>query len=83
MTVEQSNDGIKNVLEKLEEELYKEFPVDRSGNYFINLSRESLIQECFENAYKEEGIETSEQIKQMRSRSRKGKYNSRMKQRGE
>ncbi|MFQ9515041.1 MAG: hypothetical protein ACLRZ9_04345 [Eubacterium sp.] len=66
------------VLQQVEEKMYENFPVDRSGKDFINLSREPLIQECFIEAEKEEGILPTDTIKRMRNRSRKGKYESRL-----
>lgn len=66
------------VLEQVQEQLYQCFPVDRSGADFINLSREPLIQECFQQAEQRIGMEPSDKIQRMRKRSRKGKYEARL-----
>lgn len=69
---------VNRLLARVEEQMYDDFPVDRSGTDFINPSREPLIQECFVQAEREQGGTPSERIQHMRSRSRKGKYNSRL-----
>lgn len=66
------------VLSRVEQQMYDNFPVDRSGENFINLSREPLIQQCFAEAEGVLGVTPSDQIRTMRSRSRKGKYKSRL-----
>lgn len=66
------------LLSQVEEQMYMDFPVDQSGANFINLSREPLIQQCFTEIEKREGITPSEHIQRMRSRSRKGSYISRL-----
>lgn len=66
------------VLSQVEQQMYENFPVDRSGANFINLSREPLIQQCFAEAERELGVLPSDQIQTMRSRSRKGSYESRL-----
>lgn len=65
------------VLSQVEQQMYENFPVDRSGANFINLSREPLIQQCFVEAEKELGVTPSDKVQAMRSRSRKGNYESR------
>lgn len=67
-----------SVLSQVEQQMYENFPVDRSGENFINLSREPLIQQCFAEAEKELGVVPSDQVQKMRSRSRKGNYKSRL-----
>ena len=66
------------VLSQVEQQMYENFPVDRSGANFINLSREPLIQQCFVEAEKELGVTPSDKVQAMRSRSRKGNYESRL-----
>lgn len=66
------------VLMQVEKQMYENFPVDRSGTDFINLSREPLIRECFMEAERELGVTPSNEIQAMRSRSRKGNYKSRL-----
>lgn len=77
MTNEIGGDKIK-VLRRVEKQLYENFPVDRNGTDFINLSREPLIQEYFEQAEQELGAIPSEKLQAMRSRSRKGSYKRRL-----
>lgn len=69
---------IGNVLTQVEEQMYEAFPVDRSGRDFINLSREHLIRDSFEDAQVRLGIEASAKVQNMRSRSRKGTYENRL-----
>lgn len=66
------------VLCQVEQQMYENFPVDRSGENFINLSREPLIQRCFAEAGEKLGVTPSDKIQTMRSRSRKGNYKSRL-----
>lgn len=69
---------LAGVLCQVEQQMYENFPVDRSGENFINLSREPLILQCFTEAEKELGVIPSDQVQKMRSRSRKGNYKSRL-----
>ena len=70
--------SMERVLNKTEEAMYRSFPVDRSGRNYINLSREGLIHQYMDEARQEFGAETSENVRVMRSRSRKGRYDSRL-----
>lgn len=70
--------NMADVLHKVETQLYEEFPVTRSGENFINLSRENCIREAFIEAEAEMGITPDQNIQKLRNRSRKGKYNSRL-----
>ena len=65
-------------LNKTEEAMYRSFPVDRSGKNDINLSREGLIHQYMDEASQEFGARTSENVRVMRNRSRKGRYDSRL-----
>lgn len=78
VVVEQTNMDADRLMNKIEEQMYKDFPVDRSGANFINLSREPLIRQCFEEAEKRRGAVPSDQILRMRDRSRKGNYKIRL-----
>jgi seryl-tRNA synthetase len=62
------------VILQVEEQMYKAFPVNRSGNDIINLSRESTLRKYFMEAEEELGIKPSKEVMRMRSRSRKGDY---------
>ena len=78
-SVMKGTDGdIGKVLLQVEDQMYQAFPVDRSGKDFINLSREPCIRESFSQAQEQLGIEPSETVRQMRNRSRKGSYQSRL-----
>lgn len=78
VVVEGTEGDVGHLLLQVEEQMYDNFPVDRSGTDFINLSREPLIQECFAQAEKIHGKIPSQQIQHMRNRSRKGRYISRL-----
>ncbi len=78
VVVEQTNMDADRLMNKIEEQMYKDFPVDRSGANFINLSREPLIRQCFEEAEKRRGAVPSDQILRMRDSSRKGNYKIRL-----
>ena len=69
---------MERVLNKTEEAMYRSFPVDRSGKNYINLSREGLIHQYMDEARQEFGARTSENVRVMRNRSRKGRYDSKM-----
>ena len=69
---------MERVLNKTEEAMYRSFPVDRSGKNYINLSREGLIHQYMDEARQEFGAQTSENVRVMRNRSRKGRYDSRL-----
>ena len=73
-----SEGDMAGVLAQVEEQMYESFPVDRSGAVFINLSREPVIRESFEEAEKELNAVPTEKVQAMRSRSRKGSYERRM-----
>ena len=70
--------SMERVLNKTEEAMYRSFPVDRSGKNYINLSREGLIHQYMDEARQEFGARTSENVRVMRNRSRKGRYDSRL-----
>ncbi len=69
---------MERVLNKTEEAMYRSFPVDRSGKNYINLSREGLIHQYMDEARQEFGARASENVRVMRNRSRKGRYDSRL-----
>ena len=70
--------SMERVLNKTEEAMYRSFPVDRSGKNYINLSREGLIHQYMDEARQEFGARASENVRVMRNRSRKGRYDSRL-----
>lgn len=76
--VNETNGTMANVLSQVEQQMYENFPVDRSGADFINLSREPLIRQCFAEAESELGAEPAKEVQVMRSRSGKGSYKSRL-----
>lgn len=78
VVVEQRDMNEGRLMNKVEMQMYKDFPVERSRTNFINLSREPLIRQCFEDAEKRRGDVPSEQILRMRNRSRKGNYKIRL-----
>lgn len=78
VAVKKDTGDLVKVMGELEEQLYEQFPVNRSGQTFINLSREPVIWQCLEEADKEIGRVPDDKIMRMRSRSRKGRYESRL-----
>ena len=66
------------VLLKVEEQMYEAFPVSRSGADIINLSREPSLQGYFMEAEERLGVTPGEHVKALRSRSRKGSYQTRL-----
>ncbi len=70
--------SMERVLNRTEEALYQAFPVDRSGKDYINPSREKSIHQYLDEARSEFGAEASKKVQVMRSRSRKGVYDSRL-----
>ena len=75
---EQAEEALERVLNKTEEAMYRSFPVDRNGKNYINLSREGLIHQYMDEARQDFGARTSENVRVMRNRSRKGRYDSRL-----
>lgn len=66
------------VINNTEEIMYQEFPVTRNRKEFINLSREKLIHQYLDHARDELQGEPTENIKKMRTRAVKGKYENRL-----
>ena len=66
------------VLNQTEELIYEEFPISRNKKGMINLSREPLIHQYLDEARSEFGGEETENIRKMRTRAAKGRYESRL-----
>lgn len=66
------------VLEQVERQMYKYFPMSWSGEHFINLSREEKIREYFLRAEMEEGRVPFGEMLQRRSEKQKGTYRNRL-----
>lgn len=66
------------ILNETEEIMYEEFPVSRNKKGMINPSREPLIHQYLDEARKEFGGEETENIRKMRTRASKGRYESRL-----
>ncbi|MCM1126243.1 MAG: hypothetical protein NC429_07190 [Lachnospiraceae bacterium] len=70
--------NLGKVVTAVEEQMYRTFPVDRSGSRLINISREQKIRESFEEAEKHLNIKPDQYVLDMRSRGRKGSYQNRL-----
>lgn len=70
--------NLVSVLNDTETAMYEAFPVTRNRKDFINLSRETKIQQYFDEAREEFGGEGTEKIKNMRTRAAKGRYENRL-----
>lgn len=69
---------MKKVLCDVEKKMYEIFPVNRSSADFINISKESLIQNSFKRAEEKIGTYSDREVLAMRNRSRKGDYHDRL-----
>lgn len=67
-----------SVLLQVEEQMYEVFPVSRSGEDLINLSREGALREYFMEAEERLGIAAGEHVRNMRGRSWEGEYQNRL-----
>lgn len=70
--------NLAKVITEVEEQMYKTFPVERSGRRLINISRESAIRESFEEAEKMLEVKPSRYVRNMRSLGDKGVYRNRL-----
>lgn len=70
--------NLGTVMTKVEKQMYRTFPVDRSGRRLINISRERVIRESFEEAEKKLNVEPGKYVRNMRSQGQKGAYQNRL-----
>lgn len=70
--------NLAKVITEVEEQMYKTFPVERSGRRLINISRESAIRESFEEAEKMLEVKPSRYVRNKRSLGEKGVYRNRL-----
>lgn len=70
--------NLGKVITTVEKQMYRTFPVDRSGKRLINLSREQVIRDSFEEVEKMLQIKPGRYVQDMRSRGRKGSYQNRL-----
>lgn len=77
-SLEQPVGDICKVVDKVEKQMFQEFPVDAAEGDYINLSKEPEILRLIEETDMELGRVPSKNLKNSRSRSKKGRYTSRL-----
>lgn len=70
--------NLGKVITEVEKQMYQTFPVDRSGRRLINISRERVIRESFEEAEKMLDVKPGKYVRNMRSRGEIGTYQNRL-----
>ncbi len=70
--------NLAKVITEVEKQMYRTFPTNRSGRRLINISREKVIRECFEEAEKMLKVEPDQEVRKMRSLGGKGVYRNRL-----
>lgn len=71
-------ENVEKLINDVQNDMYRAFPVNRIHTNFINLSCERLIQNMFKEIEQRHNITPKKRIQKLRSLSRKGSYENRL-----